>query len=282
MSRALTLIDGRPGDRVPVSDRGLQYGDGLFETIAVRRGAPCLWHRHWARLTKGCERLRVPVPDAEPVVADVGRLLGDAGAGDGVLKLIVTRGSGPRGYAPPPTPMPRCILSFVPGLPDPSLGSSAAARLILCRTPLGENPRLAGIKHLNRLEQVLARSEWSDPAILDGLMCNPHGQVVCGTMSNVFVLDDNGLATPPLTACGVAGTVRAVALECAGALGIPVAERVLRPADLVAAQGLMITNALRGAMAVGYFGAHRYSPDAVPAELIDEVRQVALEPETNA
>jgi 4-amino-4-deoxychorismate lyase len=282
MSRALTLIDGRPGDRVPASDRGLQYGDGLFETIAVRCGSPCLWHRHWARLAMGCERLRLPVPDPGRVMGDVERLLDDTGAGDGVLKLIVTRGSGPRGYAPPPAPTPRCILSFVPGLPGASPEPSAAATLTLCRTPLGENPRLAGIKHLNRLEQVLARSEWSDPAILDGLMCNPHGQVVCGTMSNVFVLDDNGLATPPLTACGVAGTIRAVVHECAGALGIPISERVLRPADLLAAQGLIVTNALRGAVAVGYFGAHRYHPDAVPADLIDRVRQIALEPETQA
>lgn len=281
MSRALTLIDGHPGDRVPVCDRGLQYGDGLFETIAVRGARPCLWQRHWARLTSGCERLQIPAPDAALLSANVERLLVDAEAADGVLKLVLTRGSGPRGYALPPAPAPRCILAFAPGLPDTSAGAKAGVRLTLCATHLGENPRLAGIKHLNRLEQVLARSEWSDPAVLDGLMCNPHGQVVCGTMSNVFVLDDNGLATPPLTTCGVAGTVRAVVFECAGALGIPVTERALRPADLVAAQGLIVTNALRGALPVADLGAHRYRPDAVPAELIERVRQIALEPETH-
>ncbi|NBC14962.1 MAG: aminodeoxychorismate lyase [Gammaproteobacteria bacterium] len=282
MTRALTLIDGRKDDRVPASDRGLHYGDGLFETIAVRHGRPCLWHRHWTRLTTGCARLHIPVPDAARVSADVERLLIGADAGDGVLKLMLTRGSGPRGYAPPPAPTPRCILSFAPGLPGPSAGAKAGVRLTLCEAHLGENPRLAGIKHLNRLEQVLARAEWSDPAILDGLMCNAQGQVVCGTMSNVFVLDDHGLATPPLTTCGVAGTVRAVVYECADALGIPVSERVLRPAELFAARGLIITNALRGAVPVADLGGHPYPPEMVPAELIERVRQIALEPETHA
>jgi len=279
MPGSMTLIDGEPGDRIPVSDRGLQYGDGLFETIAVRDGRPCLWRQHLERLATGCARLDIPAPAPARLAAEAEALLTNVAAADGVLKLVVTRGSGPRGYASPPAPKPRRILSFAPGLPAVIDGAKAGVRLTLCRTRLGENQRLAGIKHLNRLEQVLARAEWSDPGVLDGVMCNAHGQVVCGTMSNLYLLDDAGIATPPLTHCGVAGTVRTLVRDCARDLGVPFAERVLRPEDLFAAHGLCISNALLGVLPVARVGAHRCRPEAVPAALIERVRQIALEPE---
>jgi 4-amino-4-deoxychorismate lyase len=281
MAERVTLIDGRPDDRLPVSDRGLQYGDGLFETIAVRRGQSCLWGRHLARLAAGCERLGIPKPNPELLAAERDDLLARAAATDGVLKLTITRGSGPRGYAPPAAPRPRRILSFAAGLPTTTNRAEAGVRLTLCATRLGENARLAGIKHLNRLEQVLARAEWSDPRTLDGLMCNAQGHVICGTMSNIYALDDAGIATPPLTRCGVAGTVRSVMQDCAQDLGIPFAERVLRPADLFAARGLLISNALLGVVPVASLQAHGYSTEALPTELIERVRQIALEPETH-
>ncbi len=279
MHRPQMLIDGRPGHSIPATDRGLHYGDGVFETIAVRRGQPCLWPQHLSRLQTGCERLGIPAPDISLLTEEVAQLLAPNG-GDGVLKLTVTRGSGPRGYAPPPVPKPRRIFSFTPGLSVPTRGSEAGVRLTLCETRLGENASLAGIKHLNRLEQVLARAEWSDPSIVDGLMCDGHGHVVCGTKSNLYVLDDAGIATPPLLTCGVVGTVRSVVADCARALDIAFAERSLRPTDLFAARGLFISNALLGAVPVARLGTHCYRVDAVPAALIERVRQSALEPET--
>ncbi|MCG6943219.1 MAG: aminodeoxychorismate lyase [Thiohalocapsa sp.] len=282
MARASALVDGRAADRVAVTDRGLHYGDGLFETIAVRGRCPCLWQRHLERLALGCERLGIPVPAPDTLVAEARQLLDGADAADGVLKLILTRGSGARGYAAPPAPRPTRILSFHPGLPEPRRGTEAIIRLTLCETPLGDNARLAGIKHLNRLEQVLARAEWSDPRILDGIMSDGRGHPVCGTMSNIYVLDAAGIATPPLTRCGVAGTVRDVVRDCATALGIPFQERQLDLSDLHAADGLMMSNALLGLMPVGWLCEHRYSAGTVPAALIDRVRATALEPETLA
>jgi 4-amino-4-deoxychorismate lyase len=275
------VVNGRVADSIPATDRGLLYGDGLFETIAVRGGRPCLWRRHLARLDAGCERLRIPPPEPTLLAAETRDLLDAAAARDGVLKLLVTRGGGPRGYLPPSTPRPTRVLVFEPGLPRPLRGAGAGVRLTLCDTRLGENARLAGIKHLNRLEQVLARAEWSDPGILDGIMCDGAGQVICGTMSNLYVLDAGGISTPPLDRCGVVGTVRTVIRDCARVLGIPFRERRLMPSDLFAADGLIISNALLGALPVDRLCGHCYRPGAVPTALIDRVRQTALEPETD-
>ena len=289
MASPRTLVNGRPRESVAVSDRGLHYGDGLFETIAVRDRRPCLWRRHMDRLELGCARLGIPPTDSGTLAAEMRDLLDDGAAADGVLKLIVTRGSGPRGYAPPREARPTRILSYQPGAfstlsrgPfDRPSGTDAGVRLILCATRLGDNAQLAGIKHLNRLEQVLARAEWSDPEVLEGVMCDAGGHAVCGTMSNLYVMDANGIATPPLTRCGVAGTVRGVVQECAAALGVPFRERELDLSDLYAADALMISNALLGLVPVARLLGHRYSAGAVPAALIDRVRATALEPETD-
>ncbi len=289
MAWSRTLVDGRPADSIDIADRGLLYGDGLFETIAVRNRRPCLWRRHLARLAMGCERLGIPKPDTSLLATEASTLLDDADAPAGVLKLMVTRGSGPRGYAPPLAPRPRRILSFQPGLlpgpfpvlPDLRQGADADVRLTICATRLGANERLAGIKHLNRLEQVLGRAEWSDPEILDGIMCDTRRHAICGTMSNIYVLDETGICTPPLVHCGVAGTVRGLVQDCATALDIPFRERELKLSDLYAADGLMISNALLGLLPVGRLREHRYRAGAAPAALIDRVRATALEPETH-
>jgi 4-amino-4-deoxychorismate lyase len=276
------LINGRPADSVPATDRGLQYGDGLFETVAVRRGAPCLWPRHLARLARGCERLGIPLPDRALVTREAQALLGGAAPADGTLKLIVTRGSGPRGYAPPAATRPTRIIFFTPDPSSSSRGGDSGVCLTLCRTRLGDNERLAGIKHLNRLEQVLARSEWSDPGILDGVMCDGQGRAVCGTMSNLYLIDDDGIATPPLTRSGVAGTVREVVQQAAAALGMPFRETHLRPADLLAAPGVMLSNALLGLVPVSRLEHRCYDIGMIPAALLERVRRTALEPETSS
>jgi 4-amino-4-deoxychorismate lyase len=277
-----TLINGRLGDSVSVTDRGLLYGDGLFETVAVRGRQPCLWQRHLARLARGCARLAIPPPDAALLGAEVQALLAAAPAPDGVLKLIVTRGSGPRGYAPPAEPAPTRILTFAAGLPGAPKDAEDGIRLTLCDTRLGDNARLAGIKHLNRLEQVLARAEWTDPAVQDGIMCDNHGQPVCCTAANLFAVSAEGIVTPPLDRSGVAGTVRELVREHACALGIGFIERALSLPELLAADGLFISNALRGVLPVARIRHRCYDPSAVPAALLARVRQAALEPETPA
>lgn len=237
-------INGEPLDCIPCSDRGLLYGDGVFETLAVDNGSCRYWSRHMARLQAGCERLAIPAVAPELLAAEAEGLV--AGIQQGVLKIIVTRGSGGRGYRVPVQAVPTRILQLHPW-PDlaPSLaGSGVAARL--CNTRLGNNPVLAGIKHLNRLEQVLARQEWDDAGILEGLLMDAEGRLVEGTMSNLFLVRQQMLLTPDLRNCGVAGIMRSIILEQAERLSLPVKICNLDMEDLLLADEVLVCNSLIG------------------------------------
>jgi len=272
------LVNGREQGVVGIADRGLLYGDGLFETIAVRRQAPCRWSAHLARLNRGADRLCIPRVDPTLLRTEADALL--AGVDQGVLRLTLTRGKGGRGYRPPANPTPTRILAVYPSPPFHDEPSISGVALTFCRARLGDNPLLAGIKHLNRLEQVLARAEWDDPGIIDGLMADNRGCVICGTMTNLFLVQGEGLTTPRLARCGVAGTVRELVLERARALGIPLIERDVRTEELYRARGLFVTNAVLGLMSVARLGTRGYDTSAVPTALIEQVQQAVFEPET--
>jgi 4-amino-4-deoxychorismate lyase len=255
-------INGRKGTRLDARDRGLQYGDGVFETMRVRRGQIRFLEYHLERLGAGCGRLGI----AAPAISRLRRELALVAAPrrEGVLKLIVTRGSGPRGYRP--TGRERCTrIVALHALTQAVLGAAAApARVRLCTTPLGLNPRLAGLKTLNRLESVLARAEWSDARIWEGLMRDTDGHIVCGTMSNLFLRRGSTLMTPMLDRCGVAGVMRRWILETAGGLRLRVIERRVRWKDLSEADEVFMSNAVIGPRSVGVIehGGKRLRPPA--------------------
>lgn len=155
------------------------------------------------------------------------------------------------------------------GLPLPEIGAApyrTGLRLRWCRLRLARQPALAGLKHLNRLEQVLARSEWRDPRIDEGLCLDTGGNVVCATTANLFVVRGGVLATPALDQCGVAGVARAFLLARARRRW-PVQVRALRPAELLAADELFLCNAVRGVMPVRALGERRWQPGPVTAAL---------------
>jgi 4-amino-4-deoxychorismate lyase len=268
------LIDGAPGERIPVTDRGLSYGDGLFETLALADAGPCLWGRHLERLDAGCRRLGIAAPDHGMLRREAAQAI--AGRNDGVLKIILTRGNGGRGYRPDPAARPRRILLCFPGPEYPASWAVEGVQVRFCATQLGRNPRLAGIKHLNRLEQVLARAEWANPAIAEGLMLDSEGLVIEGTMSNLFVERDGRLLTPRLDRTGVAGVVRTLVLEQARAQGIVCEERDLKPHELLAADALFLTNSLIGIWPVRRLEERRYSLGALTLTLREAVRASAL------
>ncbi|MBS0557428.1 MAG: aminodeoxychorismate lyase [Proteobacteria bacterium] len=241
---ARTLVDGVATAQVSADDRGLRYGDGLFETIAFVAGRAPLWSRHMQRLTEGCARLALAAPDTSMLAREAASV--GAGTERSVVRITLTRGSGPRGYAPPAQAQPVRIVSASP-MPEVAPDCyHRGVRMRRCDLRVSAQPRLAGIKHLNRLENVLARAEWSDPSIAEGLLCDAHGNVVGATAANVFAVLDGRLVTPALERCGVAGVARAQVLawreDCA--------VRDLPMDELMRADEIFLTNAVRGIIPV--------------------------------
>ena len=245
MRPELVWVDGRPASEVSALDRGLHFGEGLFETIACPHRSPRFLELHLERLAAGCTRLGLEAPAAAALGSEVRQL---AAQGErGIIKVLVTRGEAvARGYALTGAEQPtRITLRYPWPEEDPAL-SRDGVRVRVARTRLAENPALAGLKHCNRLEQVLARAEWSDPGIAEALMYSSSGALISGTMSNVFIVRDARLSTPRLDRCGVAGIMRRLVLTAAAQEGIAAEERTLGAEDLGAAQELFLTNALIG------------------------------------
>jgi len=240
------LVNGRTGQLDPL-DRGLQYGDGLFETMAVRDGRARFVEWHLARLAEGARRLALPLPDQDMLL---GQIAAAWPGGRGVVKLIWTRGAAGRGYRPPANVEPTCIAAGFEWPAWPAGAWSEGVRLRYCQMRLGRNPVLAGIKHLNRLEQVLARAEWDDEGIAEGLMLDDRGQVISGTQSNLFAVIAGQIVTPALDQCGVAGIMRRAFCAWSALHATAVVERSLQPDELETAAEIFMTNALIGAWPV--------------------------------
>lgn len=272
----MLLVNGQPRATVSTGDRGLHYGDGLFETLAVVEGQPCLWDRHVARLVAGCQRLGIPKIGIESLTAEVQAMV--AGQPSGVLKILITRGSGGRGYRPPQDVEPTRILSVHPRPDYPADWWRAGVRVRWCRTPLGIHPALAGLKHLNRLEQVLARAEWNDPEVAEGLMQDTEGHWVEGTQTNLFLVREGSLLTPRLSRCGIAGVMRGLVMERACRYGLRVAEADIGTVDLAKAQGLFLTNSLIGIWPVRELEGYHYDPDALGLDMRSDLLREAFTP----
>ena len=243
------LVNGRETTQIDALDRGLCYGDGLFETLAIVDGRPQWWQQHRERLHDGCRRLGIAMPDEDVLLQELNRLYHQQRQQHDpsprmVAKIILTRAAGGRGYRGTGTTSNRIIALF--DWPDYPPGHNDGIRIRWCQTPLGINPVLAGIKHLNRLEQVLARNEWVDSSIAEGLMLDTRGHVIEGTMSNLFIVRDQCLLTPVLDCCGVAGIVRRLICEDTLGHGLAITEQDVVKADVYAADELFVCNSLIG------------------------------------
>jgi 4-amino-4-deoxychorismate lyase len=191
-------------------DRASAYGDGLFETIAIRDNKPRLWSLHEARLRTGCSRLGLPCPPEEILLAELQAAIAAAGVATefATAKLTLSAANSSRGYRRDANAQPLVRIAVHPAKQLPPRHYQDGVVCRLCSTRLGIQPLLAGIKTLNRLEQVLARAEWSDPSVFEGFTLDTAGRLICGTMSNVFIVKESVLITPAITRCGVSGVMR--------------------------------------------------------------------------
>ena len=213
----MVLVNGVFTDSVKANDRGLMYGDGIFRTLRIERGTPKHWDRHYLKLNRDCAALGIACPSAALLANELN--LAAEKSPDCVAKIVVTRGPGERGFLPEPAVDPtRIILTS----PIPDHVKHGEIRAHLCKLRLSRQPALAGIKHLNRLENILARMEWRDPDIAEGILLDAEGNVIEGTMSSLFLYRKGVLVAPDLSLCGVDGVQRERVLEYACEKNIPV------------------------------------------------------------
>ena len=243
-----SFIGNAPVEAWPVGNRLQNYGDGLFETMRVHRGAVPWWRAHWERLAQGAFRLRMPLPDEALVREAAASLFDDAG--EGVLKLLLGRGGTGRGYAPLTAEPPLWMLSRHS---LPIIGNALSVHW--CRTRLSVQPALAGLKHCNRLEQVLARGECEEAGTDEGLMLDSDGNVVSATAGNLFFLHAGRWRTPSVARCGVAGVCRAHLIAL-----LQATESTIAPAQVEQAEAVFLCNAVRGILPVARLGARAWPP----------------------
>ena len=245
-------VNGQPGRLIDVTDRGLAYGDGLFETIAIRAGQPRFLGLHLDRLLAGCSRLRIAAPGRTSLESNLAAAAG--GVRHGVLKVIVTRGPGPRGYGLPADP----VTTVVWGAADSPVQASLPIEIRWCETMASVNPATAGCKSLARLDQILARAEWAQPEVAEGLMTTTDGHLIGGTASNVFLVTGARILTPAVHRAGIAGVMRRMVLTTAKDAGISIVEGQLAPSEVGNAAEVFVTNALTGIRPVRRLGARTW------------------------
>ncbi len=259
MSLLAHWVNGASGADIPVSDRGFSFGDSLFETFRIHDGRALLWERHRARLERGLLALGIDC-DRQRIADQLDQALhwlSHEGHDHSAARLTVSRGPAERGYrggAGPATVVLQCYdASPWPPLPAP-------VQAILCETRLADQPLLAGLKHGNRLEQVLAGRELDAKGAQEGLLCDGQGNLVCALAANIFLIQGGRLFTPPIERCGVAGTVRGLLIdELAAAAGIGLEITRLRPADLANADELFLSNSLQGIRSVSACEGHSFT-----------------------
>lgn len=260
---AAILVNGALSDRVAALDRGLAFGDGAFRTLRVSGARPLNWARHYARLTADCEMLGLAVPAEKVWLAEIAQVA----PREATLKLIVTRGVGGRGYRPSASAAPtRIVVVFAPPDYPPGLARDGV-RVRRCELVLCEQPRLAGAKTLNRLENVLARGEWDDEDIREGLLADASNRLIEGTMSNVFVVKNGLVATPDLSRCGVVGAQRERIRELLEAEGVDCLVHDVPFGEIEQCDEVFLSNSLIGIWPVRRLDERQWTPGPLTRRL---------------
>ncbi|MBC6497763.1 MAG: aminodeoxychorismate lyase [Alphaproteobacteria bacterium GM7ARS4] len=251
MTANVLVNGGQSVDESLLWDRGLAYGDGVFETAVAYKGRIAFFERHWQRFLSGCERLALPLLARSCLEEDIARLLVGRDGERHIIKWMYTRGSGGRGYKPPPLVTPRRIVMVTPYDSGYYRGlAEAGVHVRYGHGCLARHARLAGIKHMSRLEQVLARQEWCDESIYDSLLFDGEGMLVEAVMCNVFLRWCGTWYTPLLHHCGVKGVMRDVAIALARDMGVVVRQEESMRGRVEESEEMFLTNAVIGIVPV--------------------------------
>lgn len=267
------MINGVATDYLNINDRAIHYGDGLFETILCSDNKLFYWKQHYQRLQLSSKKLKINCPEEQLLLNDINVLIAANGvsasessaSNNYVVKIIVSRGTGDRGYKISKTiKTNRLVLLSAIEVDYSSLLSSRllTGDLCLCKQQVSINENLAGLKHLNRLENVLARNEWNnnkDKNIIDGLMLNANQHLIEGSMSNLFAVKNNQLFTPDLTQSGVKGIMRDEIINIANKMHVKLSIVNMSIDELLVMDELFITNSLIAIKSVNKFIDTQYN-----------------------
>ncbi len=239
---SVVLINGKKISKISVFDRGVQFGDGIFETCLIKRHRLLSWSRHFSRLNKGCSKLKINQVDESLWIKDITKALSISKLENAVVKIILSRGESMRGYGFSGDIVPTriVIVSSLSKLPE-------KYSLSLCDSGYATNRLLSEIKHCNRLEQVLARVNMSTQ---ECIMLDDNGYVISVTQGNIFAVNGDVILTPSLDECGIEGTVRSAIFDLAESLDLRVEVSSLSVQELLEADEVFISNSIIGIKAV--------------------------------
>ena len=252
MSDFVSLINGEFSNHVSVIDRGLSYGDGLFETMSwsylddEKFVGVEFWDRHIERIKQGCSITKIKFPSTEILRNYKEKILNEClkkGIKNGVLKILITRGVGGRGYKFEREIVPTVIFLSFPSREINKKTLNTGVKLRFCEFPIFENLMLAGLKHLNRMDSVMARSEWDDE-FFDGVMLDNSGNIIDGTMTNVFFSRNKVLYTPIIKKSGINGIMRQVVIDNAKSFFKEVREIEIKKKTISTFDEMFVTNSV--------------------------------------
>ena len=265
--------NGEPISTAIATDRSLLYGDGVFTTIAINNGQPLLFQKHLNRLTNDCQRLKIDNLSIEDIKSQFFSAITNVERG--IVRITISRSSGGRGYLCNKAE-PVIWISVNDWPSHIELYRQSGINCRICQQPIHPNPSLAGIKHCNRLEQVLARNEWHDDQYQEGLMLDPDGNVIEGTMSNIFLIKDQQIFTSDLAFAGVDGIIRKTIIDIAMRLQIPLIVSTISVQDLLTADTLFITNSVIGIWRINKLNEQQYDNHPMIETLESELGKLDL------
>ncbi len=264
-----SIVNGELTLKISIQDRGFNYGDGLFETIAMLNRQPLFWVEHYQRLLKGCNVLGIHCPTEQKLKYDIEKLAQlSPNVSAAVVKIIVTRGNSERGYQYDDNLVPNVVVSLSTYPSYPSRYWSEGIKIKACETRLSTQKRLAGLKHLNRLEQIVARQEWKNE-YQEGLMADVAGNIIEGVMSNIFVIKDNVVHTPVIINAGVNGIMRNIILKLCEANGIMVTVDEISFEQVLDADEVFLTNSIMGVWPVKKINNQFYTPGLLTKNIMN-------------
>ena len=250
----IILIDGKQQAQISIHNRNLHYGDGLFETCVVRDNKILMWEHHISRLNIGCRRLNIKKIDESVWLGDIKQALQLTLKKKCIVKLILSRGNSLRGYSYSEDIKPVRVV-IVSEMTQPKIQNSFS--LQYANSGYYSNPKLAGIKHCNRLEQILARENM---IANEAIMLDESKNIISVTQGNIYFIFGNKLVTPKLHRCGVVGSRRSTILELARIINLEVSEDIISLEQSKIADEVFISNSLIGIQPVtsigNYYLAH--------------------------